>query len=147
MVTAKLAEISISGGHHLSFGLEPLRSGRAWRLVGEFTIATPGGEEIREAKTLAFGDDHARLQALLESLEAAERRRPRCPACGRWDRDVAVSLVLMAPSAGDRRACREYVFCREGHGPYWRWLDRPDDPWTIEPESGRLFHGWPQAMD
>ena len=59
-----------------------------------------------------------------------------CPICTKQLRGKA--LVLAHREEDDRRVCFLLATCDDGHGPYRRWADRPDDP-LVEDRQARAI--------
>jgi hypothetical protein len=43
-----------------------------------------------------------------------------------------MALMERREDDGRERICKLVVNCPNGHGPYWRWADREDDPFVAD---------------
>lgn len=52
-----------------------------------------------------------------------------------------MALMVLREDDGRERVCKLVVNCPNGHGPFWRWADRENDPFVIDatwaPRFGR----------
>ncbi|MCD0482600.1 dehydrogenase [Streptacidiphilus sp. ASG 303] len=60
---------------------------------------------------------------------------PGCPSCGRSMTGTA--MVLARREEDGRRVCRGVWQCSDRH-LWWRWSDRPDEPWEVCPHPERF---------
>ena len=65
-------------------------------------------------------------------------RMPSCPECGSTVRAVEWLLAIEREDDGRRGVCKYVLYCPDD-GALWKWADRPDDPWTMDPVSTALL--------